>query len=124
MTETAPEDYTDLLKQYKILQHELNETKQNLYETSRQQKISEALLNEYQNDIEILQSKEQSLSEKFENKVSSLEEHIASLRSNHLKAISCLEAELEKKEKENETLKSQMELLEKKIKLKNQPMIL
>lgn len=108
------DDYNELLHQYKTLKKEFSGTKQNLYDTSRQLKVQEALISEYQSDIDLLQNKEHSQNEKFEAKIAALEDTIATLRSNYSESTSYLENEILEKERENLNFKNEIEILKRK----------
>ncbi|KAF7271103.1 hypothetical protein GWI33_015987 [Rhynchophorus ferrugineus] len=105
------DDYDGLLNQYNNLKCELDVIKQQLYDTTRQAKLNEALLKDYQNEIELFQKVETAEKNKWENKISRLEETLSNLRLRHSEDILQLETELAETQQENEYLKDQNEIL-------------
>ncbi|XP_076263628.1 uncharacterized protein LOC143198350 [Rhynchophorus ferrugineus] len=105
------DDYDGLLNQYNNLKCELDVIKQQLYDTTRQAKLNEALLKDYQNEIELFQKGETAEKNKWENKISRLEETLSNLRLRHSEDILQLETELAETQQENEYLKDQNEIL-------------
>ncbi|XP_030749432.1 protein Spindly-like [Sitophilus oryzae] len=107
------EDYEGLLLQYKSLRQELDVVKQQLHDSTRQAKLSETLLRDYQSEIELLQNGDRNEKEKLETKIVNLEEAINNLRLAHSEKLTNIEAKLIKKEQENEDLKIEIDLLKK-----------
>lgn len=107
------EDYEGLLLQYKSLRQELDVVKQQLHDSTRQAKLSETLLRDYQSEIELLQNGDRNEKEKLETKIVNLEEAINNLRLAHSEKLTNIEAKLIKKEQENDDLKIEIDLLKK-----------
>ncbi|XP_060517582.1 protein Spindly-like [Cylas formicarius] len=93
------------------LQKELEDVRQELYDTNRQLKLKEAMLLEYQQETERLQTGEQRQLAKFESKIASLEETIVTLRDNHERAVSTLESEIARNEETITKLKNEIDVL-------------
>lgn len=74
------DDYEGLLSQYNNLKCELDVIKQQLYDTTRQARLNEALLKDYQNEIELLQKSETVEKNKWESKINRLEDTLTNLR--------------------------------------------
>ncbi|KAJ8985644.1 hypothetical protein NQ317_015140 [Molorchus minor] len=115
-----PEDYDSLQKENKVLKSELENVNQELYGCKRQLKIFEALQNEYQSEIEILQSEHDIENQKLKEKIVHLEENLNETRIKYNEHIQSLEADLAKKEEENVSLQAKIELL-KKVQLTQAP---
>lgn len=106
-----PEQYEILKKEYILLKKELDCTKQEVYGSKRNIQLLEALQNDYQNEIELLQSKIDTEKNNLEEKIIHLEEYNSNLKLKFNGKIQSLEIELAKSEEENESLKNEVDLL-------------
>lgn len=80
MDSSIPDDYDILLELYSNLKKNFEGIQQNLYDSTRQLKLNDALIREYQGEIELLQNLEQTVHLKYESRILNLEETLTSLR--------------------------------------------
>ncbi|KAJ8935800.1 hypothetical protein NQ314_012652 [Rhamnusium bicolor] len=108
-----PDNYDTLKAEYLILRKDLDAVNQELYGCKRQLKVAEALQHEYQSEIEILQSENNTQKQEFEEKIGQLEETVNNTRSKYNERVQILESELLKKDEEIGSLKTDIELIKK-----------
>lgn len=111
--EKVPSNYDALLSAYQLLKKELNEKNQEIYDTKRRLKVSEALQLEYQSEIELIQAEVTKGSSKFESRVVQLEGELIKCRATYNEQISHLEQRLSDKEAECIALSEKNDLLKK-----------
>lgn len=108
-----PKGYNELLREYVVLRKDLDETKQELYASRKNVQLLEVLQNDYQNEVELLQSKLDEEKKGLEEKTIQLEDYNTNLKLKFNAKIQSLEAELVHEEEEKLALVNQIELLRK-----------
>lgn len=108
-----PDDYDGLKIEYVSVRKELDVLKQDLHGAKRQIQTLEALQIDYQNDVELLQNKEQTEKNVLEKRIVQLEEMGKTSTTMYMEQIQNLENCKLKLEKENEGLHSEINLLKK-----------
>lgn len=108
-----PEEYSVLKKEYMTLKQQIDITKQELYASKRNLQVLEALQNDYQNEVDLLQSNSDGEKKMLEEKILQLQDMNNNLKLKYSDRIEGLEQKLHTYEEENISLKNELEISKK-----------